>query len=256
MAARLGRLEELRTELLAGVSHELKTPVASLHGLIRAVRDQVVSEEEAREFLDISLKQTDMLQRMINDLLDFNSFASGVIQVRQDRLDLGKLLREIVYQWEQLYHDEGLILEIDVTEQTFTVTGDSTRIQQIVVNLLNNSRQAFQGKGTIRVLLSDHSDLACEVRVLDNGPGIPDAEHVHIFERYFRGESKKLNAGGLGLGLTYSRMLAEAMQGQLNLLSSSPEGTVFQLLLPKPAQTAFNVPQGTILPSTTARKYS
>jgi signal transduction histidine kinase len=170
---------------------------------------------------------------MINDLLVFNSFASGAIQVRQDRIDLGKLLREIVYQWEQLYQEEGLVLEIDVTERTFMATGDSTRIQQIVVNLLNNSRQALQGKGTIRILLSDHSNQTCEVRVSDNGPGIPDTEQARIFERYFRRESKKPAVGGLGLGLTYSRMLAEAMQGQLNFLSSSPEGTAFQLLLPQ-----------------------
>ncbi|WP_409345389.1 ATP-binding protein [Paenibacillus sp. MBLB4367] len=233
MAARLGKLEELRTELLAGVTHELKTPVASIHGLIRAVRDQVVTDGEAEEFLDISLEQTRRLQHMVTDLLDFNAFASGNISVRQDPIELGKLLSEIAYQWGHLYQEEGLEIIVDISDRTLMAVGDASRIQQIVVNLLNNSRQAFEGRGSIRITLSEHSEEVYEVSVRDNGPGIPEAEQADIFERYFRGERKKLSVGGLGLGLTYSRMLAVAMKGQLNLKSSSPEGTAFQLLLPK-----------------------
>ncbi|MFC5704082.1 HAMP domain-containing sensor histidine kinase [Cohnella faecalis] len=233
MAARLGTLEELRTELLAGVTHELKTPVASIHGLIRAVRDQVVTDREAEEFLDISLEQTRRLQNMVTDLLDFNSFASGAISVRQDSIDLGKLLSEIAYQWELLYQEEGVEVAVDIPERACMAVGDASRIQQIAVNLLNNSRQAFQGRGSIVIALSEHSEKFCEISIRDDGPGIPEAEQAHIFERYYRGESKKLSIGGLGLGLTYSRMLAIAMKGELNLKISSPKGTAFQLLLPK-----------------------
>ncbi|TDF94696.1 sensor histidine kinase [Paenibacillus piri] len=233
MASRLAQLEELRTELLAGVSHELKTPVASIHGLIRAVRDQVVTEGEAEEFLDISLEQTRRLQHMVTDLLDFNSFASGIIKVRQDSIDFGKLLSEIVYQWGQLYQEEGIEITVDIPNRTFMCMGDASRTQQIVVNLLNNSKQAFQGRGHIGITLSEYTDQTYEVIVRDDGPGIPEAEQAHIFEKYFRGERKKLSVSGLGLGLTYSRMLAVAMKGQLNLINSSPQGTAFQLLLPK-----------------------
>ncbi|KQO17536.1 HAMP domain-containing sensor histidine kinase [Paenibacillus sp. Leaf72] len=233
MAARLGTLEELRTELLAGVTHELKTPISSIHGLIHAVRDQVVAEEEAEEFLEISLQQTRRLQHMVTDLLDFNAFASGKISVRQDTLDLGKLVGEIVYQWGLLDPVEGLELSADIPNGAFLAVGDASRIQQIIVNLLNNSRQALQGQGRIHVSLSESSAGSYEINVQDNGPGISEEEQKNIFERYFRGERKKLAVGGLGLGLTYSRMLAIAMGGQLNLKHSTPQGTTFQLLLPK-----------------------
>ncbi|MGG4143055.1 HAMP domain-containing sensor histidine kinase [Paenibacillus algorifonticola] len=233
MAARLGTLEELRTELLAGVTHELKTPISSIHGLVHAVRDQVVTEEEAVEFLDISLQQTRRLQHMVTDLLDFNAFASGKISVRQDSLDLGKLVGEVVYQWGLLDPVEGLELSADIPSEAFLAVGDASRIQQIIVNLLNNSRQALQGQGRIHVSLSPSSVDSYEIIVQDNGPGIPEEEQKNIFERYFRGERKKLSVGGLGLGLTYSRMLAIAMGGQLNLKHSTPLGTTFQLLLPK-----------------------
>ncbi|MBW7455568.1 ATP-binding protein [Paenibacillus sepulcri] len=233
MAARLGKLEELRTELLAGVTHELKTPVASIHGLIHAVRDHVVTSDEAEEFLDISLEQTQRLQHMVSDLLDFNSFASGKISVQTDSIDLGKLLGEIVYQWSLLYQDSRLEVAAEIPERTFMAVGDASRIQQILVNLMNNSRQAMKDEGRIAVSLTEHSDQDFEILVQDNGPGIPEDEQANIFERYFRGERKKHSVGGLGLGLTYSRMLAVAMNGRLALKRSTPEGATFQLLLPK-----------------------
>lgn len=234
MAARLGVLEQLRTELLAGVTHELKTPIASIHGLIHAVRDQVVTDGEAEEFLDLSLQQTRRLQHMVTDLLDFNAFASGKINVRHDSLDLGKLVGEIVYQWGLLDPIEGFEVSADIPDPIALAVGDASRIQQIIVNLLNNSRQAMGGKGSIRVHLAQHSATSYEINVKDNGPGIPEEEQPNIFERYFRGKRKKHTVNGLGLGLTYSQMLAVAMEGQLILKQSSPqEGTTFQLLLPK-----------------------
>ncbi|THF79973.1 HAMP domain-containing sensor histidine kinase [Cohnella fermenti] len=236
MAARLGVLEELRTQLLAGVTHDLKTPVASIRGLIAAVRDEVVTGREAAEFLDISLENTRKLQRMIDDLLDFNSFASGKPHVDREPIDLGKLLPEIVYQWGLLDQEDRISLHVQIPEgeRSRIAAGDAARIQQILVNLLNNSKQAFEGNGTIVVALSEPAGpgLPYIVSIEDNGPGIAEAEQPHIFERYYRGENKKLVSSGLGLGLTYGRMLASAMDGQLLLHSSSPQGTTFRLLLP------------------------
>lgn len=233
MAARLGRLEELRTELLAGVTHELKTPVASIRGLVSAVRDEVVTGAEAAEFLDISLAQTRKLEAMVADLLEFNAFASGSVAVRSDPLDLGKLLGEVVYQWGLLDRGAGLTLTTDLPAEPAMIEGDAGRIQQIVVNLLNNSSQAMSGRGSIRLSLRPHASGMYEAIVEDDGPGIPAEEQERIFERYYRGSGKKLTVGGLGLGLTYSRMLAVALGGSLTLLHSSPQGTAFRLLLPK-----------------------
>ncbi|SFB28798.1 Signal transduction histidine kinase [Cohnella sp. OV330] len=233
MAARLGRLEALRTELLAGVTHELKTPVASIRGLVSAVRDEVVTGEEAAEFLDISLSQTRKLEVMIADLLEFNAFASGSVAVRSEPIDLGKLLGEVVYQWSLPDWNAGLSLAAELPREPAMIDGDAGRVQQIVVNLLNNACQAMGGSGSIKLSLAAHAGRMYEVVVEDDGPGIPEEEQERIFERYYRGAGKKLSVGGLGLGLTYSRMLAVAMGGSLALLRSSPQGTAFRLLLPK-----------------------
>ncbi|MFD2327816.1 ATP-binding protein [Cohnella sp. GCM10020058] len=233
MAARLGRLEELRTELLAGVTHELKTPVASIRGLVSAVRDEVVTGEEAAEFLDISLAQTRKLEVMVADLLEFNAFASGSVVIRSEPIDLGKLLAEVVYQWGLPDWNVGLNLTTTLPDAPAMIDGDAGRIQQIVVNLLNNAGQAMGGSGSIKLsIVPQHTERMYEVVVEDDGPGIPEEEQERIFERYYRGSGKKLSVGGLGLGLTYCRMLAVAMGGSLALLRSSPQGTAFRLLLP------------------------
>ncbi|QGQ99574.1 sensor histidine kinase [Paenibacillus psychroresistens] len=235
MAVRLEQLEDLRTELLAGVTHELKTPIASINGLIHAVRDKIVTGTEAEEFLDISIKETERLQQMVIALLDFNSFASGKINVEQIQFDLGKLLKEITYQWSLLYQDENLDLITELPPQPLFAYGDPSRIQQIIVNLLNNSRQALSGQNQeqIKVTLLTQSSTMLAIHVTDTGKGIPIEEQKNIFERYFRGGNKKLAVHGLGLGLTFSSMLANALNGKLSLVESSPQGTTFELLLPR-----------------------
>ena len=99
MSERLQQLELMRAELLAGVTHELKTPIASIDGLIQAVKDEVVTGEEAKEFLEISLKETNRLQKMVEDLLDFNYFAVGAIKVNKEMQNINQLIQEITHQW-------------------------------------------------------------------------------------------------------------------------------------------------------------
>ncbi|UOK61694.1 HAMP domain-containing histidine kinase [Paenibacillus sp. OVF10] len=106
MATRLRQLEEWRTLSLAGVSHELKTPVTSIKGLVMAVRDDVVSPQEGKEFLDIALKESERMERMVADLLDYNAMAAGSVAVRKERTDLKLLVGEIIYQWKIAYEDK------------------------------------------------------------------------------------------------------------------------------------------------------
>jgi signal transduction histidine kinase len=138
-----------------------------------------------------------------------------------------------VYQWSLLYQGEDLEIGTDIPDGKLFAHGDASRIQQIMINLLNNSRQAINGRGKISVSLTENSSTLYEIQVRDNGSGIPADEQINIFERYYRGTNKKLAVRGLGLGLTFSRMLANAMDGMLNLKVSSSQGTTFQLLLPK-----------------------
>ncbi|MBB3108816.1 signal transduction histidine kinase [Paenibacillus phyllosphaerae] len=233
MAARLEQLEQLRAEMLAGVTHELRTPITSIRGLTRAVRDQVVAAAEADEFLDITLSETRRLEQMVTDLLDFHAFASGTMRIDPDEVDLGRLLREIRNQWGLLAADDRIDVVLHLPDHPVHVFGDAGRIRQIMLNLLTNSRQAMGSQGKIRIIVSELSMASYAVLVADTGSGIPPEEQNSVFERYYRGSNKKGFVHGLGLGLTISRMLALAMSGELILQDSSSEGTTFRLVLPK-----------------------
>ncbi|MGV2794746.1 sensor histidine kinase, partial [Clostridium perfringens] len=142
MAHCLKQLEEWRALSLAGVSHELKTPVTSIKGLLMAVREGVVHPEEAEEFLDIALKESERMEVMVADLLNYNALSSGSLEVRHDSLDVKVLVEEIAYQWNLLHENEDIIITVEAPEEELLTAGDALRIQQIVVNLLNNALQA------------------------------------------------------------------------------------------------------------------
>lgn len=230
MAQRLRQLESLRTELLAGVTHELKTPVASISGLLQAVQAEVVSGDEAREFVDMSLKETARLQRMVEDLLDFNSFTVGAVPVNRRALDLNDLLREVTHQWAIVHASDAPDLSLHLPDEHVMAETDAVRVQQIVVNLLNNASQSRIPRATIDVRLVKDAGHA-RIDVQDNGMGIPEDERHLVFERFFRGAGKRHRVRGLGLGLPFSQMMARSLGGDLTLAGSSPEGSTFTLTL-------------------------
>ncbi|WP_102261326.1 HAMP domain-containing sensor histidine kinase [Mesobacillus jeotgali] len=227
MTSRLTQLEQMRAELLAGVTHDLKTPVTSISGLVQAVRDGIVTGEERQEFLDITLKEINRLQTMISDLLDFNSLAAGAFTIRTENCDMNKLVEDIGRQW-QVTQNEHVDLKVITPDDTIHAMTDPLRLQQILINLLNNSYQAIGHEGTISLILSEG-----RIDVKDTGSGIPDEEQSLVFERFFRGEKKKLKVRGLGLGLPFSKMLARSLGADLILKESSQQGTTFSIVWDK-----------------------
>ncbi|MNI03625.1 Alkaline phosphatase synthesis sensor protein PhoR [compost metagenome] len=234
MAGKLQQFEQSRAVMLAGVSHELKTPVTSIKGLVHAVREGIVEGEEASEFLDIALLEAGRLQRMVADLLDYNALAAGIVAIRHDRLEAVPLLEEIVYQWKLTQSGDVCTPELQLPKQPLFLRGDPLRIQQIMVNLLNNSVQAKPPGQMLQLdlRLEENPQGYAVITVTDNGTGIPEENRGRIFEAFFRSSGKQSVLRGLGLGLTFSRLLAEAMGGSLRLGDRPEQGCTFVITLP------------------------
>lgn len=235
MTKRLYALESLRTQLLAGVTHELKTPITSISALIQAVNDNVIPDNKKKQFLTMSLKEAGRLQNMVEDLLDFNSFSAGSIKVNKEKLNVQATLKEIIYQWEIVHGDALATTEITFVnpEKPLYAMLDSVRFQQIIVNLLNNSLHAIKGKQNGKITISlTYDQQNVNILVEDNGYGIPEDEQDYIFERFYRGKNKKDIERGLGLGLPYSLLLAKAQGGHLSLQNSERSSTIFLLQFP------------------------
>lgn len=231
MSNRLQKLESLRTELLAGVTHELKTPVTSISGLLQALNDDVVTGEDAKEFLALSLNETTKMKKMVEDLLAFNSFAANAIPVNKEYHLINEFMEDFIHQWEVTQEDERIELIFTRLMKDRVVSIDPIRLQQIITNLLNNARHAIEEKGRIHVTLAEiENELTIDIK--DSGSGIPSDEQDLIFERFFRGEGKKYKIRGLGLGLPFSKMIAQSLGGDLKLIESSSSGTTFRIILP------------------------
>jgi signal transduction histidine kinase len=224
MTNRLSNLEKLRAELLAGVTHDLKTPVTSISGLVQAVRDGVVEGAERQEFLNITLKEVHRLQTMIADLLDFNSLAAGAFSIRKEKCNLNELVEQLVREW-RITQSQPVDYQVITPEKVIYRETDPLRLQQIMFNLLNNAYQALKPGGSIKVVLSDAS-----IDVIDTGIGIPEEEQAYVFERFFRGEKKKLKVRGLGLGLPFSKMLAKVLGADIILKESTSNGSTFSIV--------------------------
>ncbi|MFB5284624.1 sensor histidine kinase [Peribacillus sp. Hz7] len=236
MTSRLKQSDKMRAEMLAGVTHDLKTPVTSISGLIQAVKDDVVTGEERKEFLDISLKETQRLQRMIEDLLDYNAMSSGSFKMQVEKENMNQFIQEISHRWKVTQEEQHIELVVHLPDEVLFGRIDSLRMQQIMINLLNNAKQAIEGKGSISLLVYEADEALIGIDIQDDGRGIPKHEQDFIFEPFYRGENKKLKIRGLGLGLPFSRMLAKAQNGDLVLKESSEQGTTFTLYIEKDSQ--------------------
>jgi signal transduction histidine kinase len=231
MAERLKLLEQMRTELLAGVSHELRTPITSIRGMIQAVLSKIVTDEEAEEFLQISLDETKRLQNMVEDLLHFSSLEAGAVPLQKKPFNLSSLVEEVIQQLSVLRPFANVHIERELPVNDVWVEGDAGMIRQILMNLLNNSCAASPPGSVIRLKLREE-DEQIQLDVQDEGHGIPPEDLPFIFERFYRGKIGQKQTHGLGLGLTISRLLAQSHGGDLVLVHTSPSGTTFRLLLP------------------------
>ncbi|QOV09910.1 HAMP domain-containing sensor histidine kinase [Viridibacillus arvi] len=232
MAMRLEQLESMRTELLAGVTHELKTPVTSISGLLQAIQDGVVSGDDAREFVKMAINETSKLKTMVGDLLAFNSFAVNAIPVKFEELEINQMVKDVVNQWRLMQDTDDIQLTLTTLKELVTVNIDAIRFQQIFTNLFTNAEQAMKGQGNINVVLYDEKESVV-ITVSDHGQGIPKEEQDLVFERFYRGENKKYEVRGLGLGLPLSKMMAQSIHGDLHLVESSEKGTTFKLIIQK-----------------------
>jgi signal transduction histidine kinase len=232
MATQLNQLDYLRNKLLAGVTHELRTPVTSISGLVQAVRDDVVTGEDAKHFLNLCFKETQHLQRMVEDLLEFNSIAVGAIHVSLEKTDVNLFLEEIVQQWSLAEKGPDIQVDLSASNPSIVVVTDGVRLKQVIVNLLNNAKAAMADNGRIQVFLYEQPK-GVNIDVSDTGSGIPELEQAYIFESFFRGELKQKHVRGMGLGLSLCRNIMKELGGEIKLKESSPRGTTFTISLNK-----------------------
>jgi PAS domain S-box-containing protein len=223
-----------KDEFLALLSHELRNPLAAITNAVQVLEQSAASPERvqwARQLID---RQTRHLTRMVDDLLDVSRIAIGKIELRMERVDLAMLLRRVVDAHRDQFEERRRFLSLVLPEEgTMHVHGDPDRLAQVVANLLDNALKYTGENARIWVILSESQGRA-QLCVGDSGAGIPADMLGRIFEQFTQVDPARTPArGGLGLGLTLVRKLAELHEGSVEARSEGPgRGSEFIVSLP------------------------
>ncbi|MDD2463511.1 MAG: ATP-binding protein [Desulfobulbus sp.] len=236
---KLNRLENIRQDFVANVSHELKTPITAIKGYVETLLDGAMEDEDnARRFLNIVVRQANRLDAIVDDLLILSR-----IEDRENKEDITLTVREVgpvlesVLQTCAVNADEkDIVIEVEYDEELYAAINQPL-LEQAVINLLNNAI-AYSPHGT-RITLSCqgsrtvHGEPLVHLSVADNGPGIAKEHLPRLFERFYRcDKARSRDQGGTGLGLAIVKHIAHAHQGTVEVESTPGKGSAFTLSLP------------------------
>ena len=241
----LKRLQALRREFLADVSHELKTPLFAAQGFVHTILDADEDDDGMdpairRKFLQRAAASLDALDALVKDLVTISQLEKGVIRMRRQRFDLVALVQELFELLEQAAQRRGTTLELfppHLAGQEVPVVADRNRIRQVLINLIDNAiKYGREHTGHVVVALTPGRN-GVRVAVRDNGAGIAPEHQARIFERFYRvDKSRSRSAGGSGLGLAISKHIVEAHKSTIHIRSVLNEGTTLEFKLPRPRQ--------------------
>lgn len=232
--ARLQELDGVKDEFISTITHELRTPLTSIRAFSEILHDTPdLPPEKQREFLKIVIKESERLTRLIGQILDFEKLESGKMQWNLEILDVHDIIKDALASIGQLLRDGNISVEARIPEQPLTVEGDRDRLLQVLLNLLSNAAKFCPTQaGRIELSVSAHAEHF-EVRVRDNGIGIPEQEREKVFEKFRQLESPQDGKPqGTGLGLSISKTIVEHHGGQIGVAPGSEHGAIFFFTLP------------------------
>jgi two-component system phosphate regulon sensor histidine kinase PhoR len=237
----LRRLERLRQEFVANVSHELKTPLSVIKACIETLLDGAADDAHDRtHFLEQIAVQSDRLHALILDLLSLARLESGEELFEFQAVPLAELVETCLERHRPRAEAKGQVLELfpPAGEPAIEAWADEEAVEQILDNLLDNAVKYTPEGGRVSVRWRREGEQVC-LEVADSGIGIPEADLPRIFERFYRvDKARSREMGGTGLGLSIVKHLTQALHGSVHAASRLGQGTTFTIRLPRPTPTA------------------
>jgi two-component system phosphate regulon sensor histidine kinase PhoR len=228
----LRRLEAVRRDFVANVSHELKTPLTAIRGFAETLLSVDVPLEDARKYLGVILRHAERLGNLIDDLLDLSRIESRKLPMKPIEVEVGRVAAAVIGGMELELRAKSLTVKL-VEGGTPPAWADRRAVEQILTNLLDNAAKYSSPGGHIEVQIeAEYDHVRIEVR--DDGIGIPKEDLPRIFERFYRVEkARSRDLGGTGLGLAIVKHLVQAMGGEIYVESELGRGSCFSILLPR-----------------------
>ena len=226
------KLDIMRKEFVANVSHELKTPITTIKSYAETLLERDLDKDTSQKFLTVIDSECDRMGRLVKDLLQLSNLDYRKTNWQKTEVSLGNILKDIIGNLELLFIEKEQEVIYNIQEDMGNIVADKDGIEQVILNIISNAIKYTENYGKIEIQAYQNEDKLV-IKVKDNGIGIPDEDQDRIFERFYRvekGRSREL--GGTGLGLAIAKEIVEAHEGSLILKSIVGEGTTVELLLP------------------------
>jgi signal transduction histidine kinase len=241
-AAELARVTELKEsdrrkdEFLAILGHELRNPLAPIHMALHVLDSNSAPAETVGRAREILSDQVRLMTRIVEDVMDASRISLGKVRLEPEPFDLAELMKSVAESLRPAFGDRGQQLTLVLPPAPTMVTLDPRRTRQILQNLLVSASKFTDAGGSIR-LEGSADERTVTLRVVDNGPGLTAAQIAHVFHPFAQGDGARNHVdGGLGIGLTLARNLAELHGGTIEAASPGPgRGSSFTLRVPRSA---------------------
>ena len=233
--AQLTQLREMdsqRREMVANVSHDLRTPLTTMRGYLETllIKDEQLDADEKRQYLETALKYTERLSKLIEELFELARLESCEAVVYSEPFSISELVQDVTQSFGLRAEQQSIHLVCDLKPNTPLIHGDIAMMQRVLENLLENALRHTPAGGAVQVSVDeDHGRV--RVRVSDSGQGIPEQELPRIFDRFYQLDATRGQHGNAGLGLSVVKRILELHGSVINVNSRRDEGTTFSFLL-------------------------
>ncbi|MBR7008619.1 MAG: HAMP domain-containing histidine kinase [Ruminococcus sp.] len=228
MAVQLSEIETLRGDFISSVSHEFKTPLASIQGFAKLLQDDTISEEDRKEYTQIIIDETSRLTKLSTNILSLTKLENQKTIGKKSKFLLDEQMRNILLILEPEWSKKNIELDIDLEQITYI--GNEELMAQIWQNIINNAIK-FTGEGGHIGVKLYRGDQCIVAKISDDGPSIPDEKRKKIFEKFYQGDHSR-STDGNGLGLALVQRVVELCNGSVWVENTAPTGVCFTVQLP------------------------
>jgi CheY-like chemotaxis protein len=225
--------DRLKTAFLHNISHEIRTPMNAIVGFSALLGEPDLDTQSRKDYIEMIMQSSNHLLSILSDIIDISNIEAGIVKIAKNKIDVNNTLRTILNQFTLKAKEKNvnLVLETELKDTDSLITADSTKLTQIITNLVSNALK-FTDKGSVAIGC-EIRDKFLEFRVSDTGIGISEEHHKRIFDRFYQVQHSKTRLyEGTGLGLAISRANAEHMGGRMWLTSEQGKGTIFCFTIP------------------------
>lgn len=229
---KIRKYEKARTEMIAGISHDLRTPLTAIRGSIKGILDGIVKEEKQKEkFLQTAYRRTGDMDVLLNQLFYLSKLETGNMPLQLQPTNLTEWISKYLNGKKEIFSGEEVEFTKELEEVSGTALIDQEQLQRIFDNLLENSRKYGDEKPLRIQIMLKETERGYQVRFSDNGQGVPEEKLPYIFDEFYRGDESRNKKEGNGLGLYIVKNLIESMHG--NVWAENSPGLAIYMELPK-----------------------